>query len=159
MTEIAQPDLAGILSIVAAIAAAVLAGVYLAFSVMVMPALRGRPAREAVAVMQAINRYAVRPPFMIVFFGAPLLAVAVIVVELMSGGPNPLRVVGAAVSIAGFIVTVAANVPINNAVEQLGLQPSKASLEQWPSLAARWTSANTLRGALCALAAVLLLVP
>jgi len=153
-----------ILVVVAAIANAVLAGVYLAFSVMVMPALRRRPDREAVAAMQEVNRQAVRPPFMLVLLGAPVLAVVVVVLVVIDtaatglDAPGATLLAGAAVAVAGFVGTVALNVPINSAVERLGPQPSKVALEAWPQLAARWTAANTLRGALCALAALLLLV-
>jgi uncharacterized membrane protein len=57
--------LATALTAAAAVGAGTAGGVYLAFSAMVSPALRARPAAEAVATMQRINEQAVRAPFMV----------------------------------------------------------------------------------------------
>lgn len=109
--------------LLAACGAAVTGGVYLAFSAMVMPALRSRPAADAIATMQQVNLAAVRPPFMVVFFGAAASAVVVVVVEVVRargdgavGLGTVVGVAGAALSLAGFVVTVTYNVPRNDLV-------------------------------------------
>jgi uncharacterized membrane protein len=74
---------------------AVVGGFYLAFSAVVMPALRRRPAAEAVATMVAINDKAVRPPFMVLFFGTFAACAAVVVTSALDRELQPsLRVAG-----------------------------------------------------------------
>lgn len=148
--------------LVAAGAAAVTGGVYLAFSAMVMPALRSRPAADAIATMQHVNVQAVRAPFMLVFFGGAAAAVAVEVVEvvraLTDGGLGVGTVTGlagAALALASLVVTVVYNVPRNDLVAELD-PTSVADQARWLALAREWTTANSLRGALSVLGAGLL---
>ncbi|MER5672866.1 DUF1772 domain-containing protein [Pseudonocardia alni] len=124
-----------------------LGGVYLAFSVAVLPALRRRPAAEAVAVMRGVNRVIVNPVFGTLFAGTALLAGAVTVAGALGG--QPLRIAGGVAVLAGFAVTAAVNIPLNNALERDG---------DWAAFAPRWGVANHLRGAFSALGVVLLLL-
>lgn len=148
--------------LVAACAAAVTGGVYLAFSTMVMPALRSRPAADAIATMQHVNVQAVLVPFMLVFFGGAAAAVAVVVVEVVrartDGGLGVgivIGVAGAALALASHVVTVVYNVPRNDAVAMLD-PASVADQGRWVALAREWTTANSLRGTLSVLGAGLL---
>ena len=148
--------------LLAAGGAAVVGGVYLAFSAMVMPALRSRPAADAIATMQHVNVAAVRAPFMAVFFGSAAAAVAVVVVEVLRARSaddaslgTALGLAGALLSLAGFVVTVAYNVPRNDLVAALD-PTSVADQARWLALAREWTSANSLRGGLSLLGAALL---
>ena len=148
--------------LLAAGGAAVVGGVYLAFSAMVMPALRSRPAADAIATMQHVNVAAVRAPFMAVFFGSAAAAVAVVVVEVLRARSaddaslgTALGLAGALLSLAGFVVTVAYNVPRNDLVAALD-PTSVTDQARWLSLTREWTSANSLRGGLSLLGAVLL---
>ncbi len=127
--------------------AGLLGGVYLAFSVAALPALRRRPAAEAVAVMRGVNRVIVNPVFGTLFAGTALLAGAVTVAGVLGG--QPLRIAGGVAVLAGFAVTAAVNIPLNNALERDG---------DWAAFAPRWTVANHLRGAFSALGVVLLLL-
>ena len=61
--------MSGWLPVAAGVGSAAAGGVYLAFSVMVMPTLRRKPAADAITTMTLINEKAVRAPFMILFFG------------------------------------------------------------------------------------------
>src|SRR5699024_6794249 len=56
-------------ALVTALACAVVAGVFFAFSGFVMRALSALPPADAATAMQSINRTAVRPPLMIALFG------------------------------------------------------------------------------------------
>ncbi|MEK6467523.1 MULTISPECIES: anthrone oxygenase family protein [Pseudonocardia] len=127
--------------------AGLLGGVYLAFSVAALPALRRRPAAEAVAVMRGVNRVIVNPVFGTLFAGTALLAGAVTVAGALGG--QPLRIAGGVAVLAGFAVTAAVNIPLNNALERDG---------DWAAFAPRWSVANHLRGAFSALGVVLLLL-
>jgi len=69
-----------IIAMVAGIGAAAVGGIYLAFSLLVMPALRRRSGADAAATMVMINKHAVRAPFMALFFGTAVACVAIAVI-------------------------------------------------------------------------------
>lgn len=140
-----QPHLP--VTVAAATAAAVTSGVYLAFTAMVLPALDRRTPVEAVATMRAINRAAVRAPFMTLFFGGALAATAAGALSL-GQGPR-IGAVGAALALASHVVTVASNVPLNNALE-------REDPLRWSDYARRWGRSNGLRAALSAAGAACL---
>ena len=141
------------LTLLAGIGSGLLGGFYLAFSLVVMPALRRRPAGEAAAVMIAINEAAVRPPFMALFFGTAV--VVLIVVGTGSPGPGALvRVLGAAASLAGWALTMAINVPLNTRLAR-----TDRSTVVWDAYARPWTSANHARAGLSVLGTLGLLIP
>jgi uncharacterized membrane protein len=129
----------------AAVCAGATGGVYVAFSSMVLPALNGRAAGEAVSAMQRINVLAVRPPFMALFFGGAIASVVAGVTAGSDEGQGVLRVAGAVLSLASFGVTVAVNVPLNNALARAsGVGDSNV----WRAFERPWARANTVRGAL-----------
>lgn len=69
------------LSLLAALACALVAGLFLGFSSFVMRALGERPPAEGVAAMQAINRVILRSAFIALFLLATLLAAALDALE------------------------------------------------------------------------------
>jgi uncharacterized membrane protein len=86
-----------------------LAGIYLAFVVAVMPALRGLPDDTFVHVMNRINVVIVNPAFLAVFLGAPLLAVT-----LAAMRRDPLTIAAAGGAVVAVVITIAFNVPLND---------------------------------------------
>lgn len=70
----------GVLSAVVALGSGLLGGLYLAFSVAVLPALRRRPAAEAEAVMRAVNGAILNPVFGVLFGGTGLAATSALAV-------------------------------------------------------------------------------
>jgi uncharacterized membrane protein len=147
----------GWLSVAAGTGSAVAGGVYLAFSVMVMPALRRRPAQEAISTMVLINEKAVRAPFMVLFFGTAAACAAVVVAAAADPQTqHPLRVAGAAAYLAGWVSTMAVNVPLNN---RLSVKGAAQPVQRWNSFQRPWTRANQLRTALSIAGAAGLLVP
>lgn len=130
----------------AAVCAGAAGGVYVAFSAMVMPALNTRTGSEAIGAMQRINEMAVRPPFMVIFFGG---AVASVVAGAAAGTSDTyglVRLVGAVLSLASFGVSVAVNVPLNNALARV--PAGKGDVDAWRSFERSWTRANSVRGTL-----------
>ena len=141
-----------LLAVLAGMGAAAVGGVYLAFSVMVLPAFRRLGEESASAAMLAINRWAERGPFIVVFLGAALAAIA-LGITAATGLPDPgaaQRLAAAVLSLASTIITIAANVPHNNRLLRDGAA-------YWPVFQRRWGRLNTLRAVL-ALSAVALLV-
>jgi uncharacterized membrane protein len=127
----------------AGVGSGLVGGVFVAFSVAVMPALRRRPAAEAVAMMQEVNRVIVGPLFLLLFFGTGVLGVVAAVLDLRYAPGAALYVVGA------LGLTVAVNVPLNNRLDAEG-EPV------WERYLSRWTVWNHVRALAATGAAVAL---
>lgn len=131
----------------AAVGAGCVGGVFFAFSGFVMPALNRLSAAEATATMQSINAAAVRPPLMIALFATAALAIATPVLAWRAGHHSAglLAAAGALYLIGTVGVTIAANVPLNDALA--ATTASATNSEAWSSWSAAWTARNHLRTA------------
>ena len=140
-------DLIPVATVVAAVGSALVAGLMLAFSVSVMPALGRRPAHEAMATMQAANTAILNPVFGLVFGGATVACLLVAVTApFTTDHPGAAgRAVGALLYLIGTSgVTMAVNVPLNDALD--AADPSSAEGERlWARYLTRWTAWNHLR--------------
>ena len=147
----------GWLPVIAGTGSAVAGGFYLAFSAVVMPALRRQPVQDAVEAMVSINEKAVRPPFMILFFGTAAACGAVLAIQATDPlAQSPIRVAGAAAYLAGWASTILVNVPLNNRLSKSG---GGRSDREWHSYQQSWNPANHVRAALSVAGAVGLLIP
>jgi uncharacterized membrane protein len=140
------------LAVATAVGSAGVGGVYFAFSVMVMPAYGRLPAEQATAAMLEINRRAERGAFIGVFGATIVLSIllAATAIAQLPGTASVLYLVAGALSFASALVTVVANVPLNNRLARDGVA-------FWKQYFVRWTQWNGLR-ALLALGAVGLIV-
>jgi len=139
----------------ALVGAGVMAGIYTAFSVMIMPSLDRRPPVEAVAFMQEVNRAAVRPPFQLAFSGTALLALVVGLLAFLGGGDVRWWVLGGSLSyLATVLLTGAFHVPRNNALDAVDATRASVAATAWASYSRPWTAANHLRALGCVLAVV-----
>ncbi|TDE48440.1 DUF1772 domain-containing protein [Nonomuraea mesophila] len=113
-----------------------LAGLYYTFSMSVMPGLNAIDTAQAEAAMRSINKKILNPWLFLVLLGSP---VAALLAGLFADGPAALWFfAAAAVNFAGsFLVTMAINVPMNNAMNA-GTMP-------WKDFMRRWTPWNTFR--------------
>lgn len=147
-----------VVQLVAGVLSALLAGFYLAFTVVIMPSLARLPDRALVTIMQTVNRVIVRPGFVVLFLGAPVVAVAAVVLALMAGTPVLLVAVGAAAQVASIAVTVALNIPLNTALD--GADPDDAGdvVRAREAFERPWVRAHGLRTAITTVGAVALLV-
>ena len=135
-------------TVAGAIGAALVGGVFFAFSAFVMPALRRLPAAHGIGAMQSINRTAVTAPLMLALFGTAVLSGIAIVWAIRSWGhvSAPWLLAGGLAYLAAVVITVAANVPLNDSLA--GLDPASAGAPvQWAGFVTRWTAWNHLRGA------------
>ncbi len=115
----------------ARLGAALLAGLYFAFAVAIMPALHGLDDAAFVDTMKRINVSIVNPAFLVVFFAAPLLAVTAGVLVR-----SPVGYAAAALGVITLAVAVAVNVPLN---DKLAAGASRADFEHL------WVVSNGLR--------------
>ena len=142
-----------------ALGCGLMAGVFFAFSSFVMPALRRLPAAQGIAAMQSINRLAVTPAFMTALFGTALACVGLAIWAVVAWGQSaaPWVLAGSAVYLAGaIVVTIAANVPLNDAL--MTLRPDDTAAGRWAGYFSRWTAWNHVRAAASLAAAGLLTV-
>jgi uncharacterized membrane protein len=137
-----------VLTHLAALGCGVMAGVFFAFSAIVMSALGRLPAEQGVAAMQAMNRAAISPAFL-----ATLLGAAVACVALTAASPfvwhepfAPYLIVGSALYLGAIVLTKVYHVPRNEALASV--EPRGASTAgHWARYLSGWTAWNHLRAA------------
>lgn len=147
-------------SVVTAGGCALMGGVFFAFSSFVMSGLGGLPPAQGVAAMQSINRSAVTPAFMAALFGTGAACVGVAAWSAAADdGPAPgWAIAGGALYLVGAIgVTIARNVPLNDALAALDAADPAASA-RWRGYLRGWTAWNHARTAASLGAAALLAV-
>lgn len=151
-----------VLTVLGVLGTGLTAGVFCAFSAFVMRGLAALPPAQGVAAMNAINKAAVRPAFMLVFLGTAVLAavIAVVTFVVWPDGAAVELLLGSALYLVGsFGVTAVANVPRNTALLRLepGTAGAKAEAEadgQWSSYVREWTAWNHVRTGASAAATV-----
>ncbi len=152
-----------LLTSVAAMASAAAAGMMYVFSTFVMRGLDRTGPVAAITAMRGINVDAnTNAPFLLAYFGAALLAVAVgvlAVIQFRQPGSGWL-LAGAILGVLGAIITVAFNVPLNDhldTVEPATLSVADAARE-WQAYLSAWTAWNHARTATAVAAPVLMLI-
>lgn len=136
-----------VLTLIAALGSGLMAGFFFAFSVLVMPALARLPTVQGATAMNTINVVVLNAWFLAAFFGTALLCVALVVATLAgwSAGNEIYVWVGAALYLVGVIVvTMAFNVPLNNALAKAD-PASEAGAALWRRYLTDWTAWNHVR--------------
>jgi uncharacterized membrane protein len=149
-----------VLTLLAALGCAMMAGVFFAFSAFVMKALARLPAEQGVAAMQAINVAAISFAFMAALFGTAVACGALTVWALFAWDERfaPFLLAGSALYLIGTILlTIAYHVPRNEALATL--EPHSAEAEShWKRYLSGWTAWNHLRAATALAAAATLTI-
>ena len=146
------------LTLITALGCGLVAGILFAFSTSVMKALARFPAPQGIAAMQSINVAVFNPWFMGAFFGTAAACVLAVVLSLLrwSDAESVYLLVGGLVYLIGTIlVTIAFNVPRNNALAAADPQ-SVDGATLWAGYVTSWTAWNHVRTASALAAAVLL---
>lgn len=135
------------LTVSATLSTALMGGIFFAFSSFVMPALGRIPPAMGIRAMQRINVDVFCRSFKVVFFGTPLLCLALLLVNLRSLDERAAVycVTGSAIYLVGsLLATGIGNVPRNNALAKLDPEhPDPATL--WRHFANGWTLWNHVR--------------
>jgi uncharacterized membrane protein len=138
-----------VLTLLAALGCAMMAGVFFAFSAFVMKALARLPAEQGVVAMQAINVAAVTFAFMVALFGTAMACGALAVWALFAWSERfaPYLLLGGALYLIGTILlTIAYHVPRNEALARV--EPHSAEAQShWRRYLSGWTAWNHLRAA------------
>jgi uncharacterized membrane protein len=147
------------LTLVTALGCGLSAGVFFAFSSFVMPALDRLAPGQSIRAMNSINKLAVTPVFMTALFGTALACVGLGAWAVASWGERPAALVlaGCALYVVGaIVVTIAANVPLNDALMNVDPEGPDAAA-RWSAYLSDWTPWNHAR-AVTAIAASGLLI-
>lgn len=157
------------LLIITTLLVTLLAGIFLAYSLSVNPALKTKDDHEYVSVMQTINQVIQNPPFFLVFIGPVILLPIVTYISYRTGiSRNFYLLLTASLLyiVFTFGVTVGGNVPLNDKLTKASLSASAADLhtartdfeDPWNRLHALRTftaiGAGILLVTVCALSAV-----
>lgn len=142
--------------VVAVVGAGLMAGVFFAFSVLVMPSLAALPAKRGIAAMQRINASAQRPLFMLAFVLPGLASVVVLIAAL--GSQNDagagLSLGGALLYLFGIIaLTGLYFVPRNNRLAALTAS-EPAAQDYWVRFQQEWVAMNHWRAVIAVASAL-----
>jgi uncharacterized membrane protein len=135
-----------------AIGCGIIGGLFFAFSTFIMTALGRLDQADGAAAMNSINAVILRSLFMPVFFGTTLAVLALAAIGAMrwSDPGGIATAAGGAIYVLGmFVVTMAFNVPLNNA---LARSPTP---ETWARYLRVWTAWNHVRTLASLVAAIL----
>jgi uncharacterized membrane protein len=134
--------------IVATALTGLMAGTYFAYACSVMLALGRTEDRTFIEVMQKIDVVIQNPVFFAAFFGATVASgIAVWLQTSDRGGVSGWTIAALALNVAGTLITMAANIPLNNALQAAG---DPATIADPGAVRGRferaWSSWNVARG-------------
>ena len=150
-------DVALAVLVLATITTGLAAGVFLLYQHTVMPGLRGVEDRTFVAAFQALDRAIINPWFMLTAFLGALVSTAAAAVLHLGEDAFGWIVVALVLYLVTVVVTIAVNVPRNDALkaagdpERIDVAAARAAFDE-----ARWARWNLLRVVLNLAAFVLL---
>jgi uncharacterized membrane protein len=146
---------------IAGMAMALVAGVFLGFSDFIMRGLLQAPASQGAAGMVGLNRTVYRSLFMVLLmlFVPVSGALGVVALWQFEGAGQALTLAGGVAYLVGVLaVTGLGNIPMNMRLDAMDGQPDETA-NYWPRYVQRWTRLNHSRttgsvlAALCWLAA------
>lgn len=146
------------LTILCAVGAATAGGALFTFSSFTIQGLKRLPASDGAAAMQAINKQAPTPLFMLVLFGTGAACVALGVVAAMNLDEPAARyqLIGCALYVVGVVfLTIGYHVPRNDRLA--ALDPSSVEgTTYWGTYLREWVRMNHVRTIAPLIAAVVL---
>ena len=108
--------------VLATVSMGLMAGVFFAYAVAVMPGLARTDDKTFVGAFQAMDRAIINPLFLVVFVG--VLAITVVAAAVHLGDESrsavPWILAAAVLYLVVFVITVRVNVPLNDAIKAAG---------------------------------------
>lgn len=145
------------LTLASAVSAGLMAGIYFAFSSMVMPGLRRLQPGEAIRSMQNIDAALQNAWFFTAFIGSAVLSAVSVVFAFVRWGEEEaiyLLIAGLLLIFGSIVLTGAYHIPRNNALALVDPDGPEAK-QRWETYDAEWTSWNHVR-AVASLASAIL---
>ncbi|MFE2295630.1 DUF1772 domain-containing protein [Streptomyces sp. NPDC059452] len=133
------------------------AGIMLTFLIAIMPGLAGLPDEQFTAVMRRFNEKVPGPAFLVLFLGVVALPAAALFTGIGEYDSVEIpAIVGALVCVvAGHLVTIAGNIPLNNALAKSEGGDDSAARTAFES---RWNTLHQIRTAFTLVACLLLAI-
>jgi uncharacterized membrane protein/ketosteroid isomerase-like protein len=150
-----------LLTFVAALGSSLVGGIFFAFSNFVMKALARVPPAQGIAAMQSINVVVLNRWFFAVFFGTAVGCLALAItsfVRWQKPGAGYLLVGGLVYLIGTILVTIACNVPLNDALAAVDPSSTDAG-PVWTNYLKTWTAWNHVRTIAALAAAASFVIP
>ncbi len=148
------------MTIICAVGAGAAAGVFFTFSTFTIEGLKRLAPAQGAAAMQAINKEAPTPLFMLLLFGtgaACLVLMIYAALHLQDPGSKYQLIAGVLYIVGVVVVTVGYHVPRNNLLD--GFDPSSAEgIAYWATYLKEWVRMNHVRTIAPLASAVLLAV-
>lgn len=135
------------LTILTALGSGLIAGAFFVFSVAIMRAFRTLPPYAGAGAMQAINIVILNPLFLGIFIGTAVFSAVLATISIMNWGSrgSGFLFAGSLLYIIGsFLVTIAFNVPLNNALAAADLETDQG-MKVWENYLTVWTYWNHIR--------------
>jgi len=123
------------------------AGVFALYAHTIMPALKTTDDRTFVASFQALDRAIINPWFMVGGFAGALVLTGLAALTQLRQDPLPWILVALGLYLVTFVVTVAVNVPLNDAIKAAGDPDRITDLAQVRAdfHEVRWAAFNLVR--------------
>ncbi|WP_328538699.1 anthrone oxygenase family protein [Streptomyces sp. NBC_00344] len=136
--------MASVLLVLAAVATGLYAGFMFAFAAGVMPGLKLLPDEQFVAAMRRINEKVPGPWFLLVFLCVVALPAAALAVPVHGRTDTALWLLtgGLLCAVAGHLVTIAGNIPLNSA---LAAEAGPGAAELRVAFEGRWNRLHLVR--------------
>lgn len=129
------------------ICSGLMAGTYLAFSGFIMHSFARLDTAAGIDAMNTINATILKSSFMPLFFGSSIIALLMLLVGMWHWGEPGAGLAiatGLTYGVGMFVVTAAANVPLNNALARVSGDDGEAE-RAWMHYLRQWTRWNTVR--------------
>ncbi|HEX2896769.1 MAG TPA: anthrone oxygenase family protein [candidate division Zixibacteria bacterium] len=136
-----------VLIILGALASALVAGIFLAFSNFIMKALERMAPPGGISAMQSINVTVINPLFMTLLFGTAIVCIYLIINALSNwqqSGSSLLLLGGLLYLIGTILVTILFSVPRNDVLAALD-SSSAQRVPVWSNYVTSWTFWNHVR--------------
>ena len=131
----------------AAISSGLTAGIYFAFSVVILPAFSKIPVQQSVTAMNSINTEILHTMFVPLFFGSSITSLLLVITSVFTWDePSAIYILsGGAIYLIGmFCITALVNVPLNHLLAEV--DPTSANaIEIWSNYRNSWTLWNHVR--------------
>ena len=136
------------LTVVVAVGAGVSGGVFFAFSTFVMKALGRLPTADGISAMNAINKAAPTPLFMIALFGtgASTIVLSIVALRHLDQPWAIYLLIASALYLVCVVLTMIYHVPHNDALALVDPRAPNAA-RAWAQYQAPWTAWNHVRTA------------
>ena len=141
-------DTVGTISLFAALlTTGLMAGLYLAFTIAVLPGIARSDDNTFVAAMRGMNAAILNPVFGLVFGGPLVFGVVALLTRLPDGDAISSIASALSVYVPTLVITGVVNVPLNNRLDST--EPPEAARALFEQ---RWVRWNVVRTVLCTLA-------